>query len=259
MFKRKILGLIASLLVACNLVAQTTPLHKHHPEGMKVQSRFDCPDTYHRIQKPADSYASFLQNLPLKPSGSLVHNFDGSVNSKQNVYCAVIAIDVGTRDLQQCADAVMRLRAEYLYSQKRFNEIHFNFLSDGQPRYLTKYCQDPTSYDCFRRYLNYVYAFANTASLKNELHAKSIDQMEIGDVLIQSGSPFGHAVTVLDMCENNNGDQVFMLGQSYMPAQEIQVLLNPKTKESPWYPLKSGEIQTPEWTFRSLDLRSFTK
>lgn len=46
-----------------------------------------------------------------------------------------------------------------------------------------------------------------------------------------------------------------MLAQSYMPAQETQVLLNPRNK-TVWYDLPlNGEIKTPEWTFSASDLR----
>jgi hypothetical protein len=51
---------------------------------------------------------------------------------------------------------------------------------------------------------------------------------------------------------------MYMLAQSYMPAQETQILINPNDESlSPWYPLKDGEIKTPEWTFMSGDLRCF--
>jgi hypothetical protein len=37
--------------------------------------------------------------------------YNGAPKFRQDVHAAVIDIDVGTRDLQQCADATMRLRA----------------------------------------------------------------------------------------------------------------------------------------------------
>jgi hypothetical protein len=49
-----------------------------------------------------------------------------------------------------------------------------------------------------------------------------------------------------------------MLAQSYMPAQETQVLVNPdNTSLSPWYQLKDGKINTPEWDFNTSDLKHF--
>ena len=44
-----------------------------------------------------------------------------------------------------------------------------------------------------------------------------------------------------------------------MPAQDIQVLVNPKERDkSPWYTLKGeGNILTPEWGFTSADLKRF--
>jgi hypothetical protein len=38
---------------------------------------------------------------------------------------AVMDLPVGNKDLQQCADAIMRLRAEYLYRPGQFNSIRF--------------------------------------------------------------------------------------------------------------------------------------
>ena len=78
-------------------------------------------------------------------------------------------------------------------------------------------------------------------------------------VFIQKGRPFGHAVIVVDMCLNKiTGKKLYMLAQSYMPAQETQILVNRNNKTiNPWYELKKGDILTPEWNFIDTDLRRF--
>ena len=47
-----------------------------------------------------------------------------------------------------------------------------------------------------------------------------------------------------------------MLAQSYMPAQDIHVLRNDGAL-NPWYAVIPGatELQTPEWTFKTNQLR----
>lgn len=70
----------------------------------------------------------------------------------------------------------------------------------------------------------------------------------------------GHAVIVVDMAEDqNNGRKVFLLAQSFMPAQDIHVLKNPNDKTlSPQYDLNFGKIlETPEWTFSNTELKGF--
>ena len=168
-------------------------------------------------------------------------------------------MDVGTRDLQQCADAVMRLRAEYLFKHKRFSDIHFNFLSDGEPRYYADYAGNNRTHEKFRKYMTYIFSYANTKSLKDELKTVNIEDMQIGDVFIQSGDPFGHAITVMDMAKNDKGQKIFMFSQSFMPAQEIHILINKDDEKlSPWYPLDFGEsLFTPEWDFMATDLKRF--
>ena len=87
---------------------------------------------------------------------------------------------------------------------------------------------------------------------------QSLDKIKIGDVFIKGGNP-GHAVIIVDMAENDRGEKIFMLAQSYMPAQQTQILINPNDKElGVWYSLKGkDELITPEWDFSINQLRSF--
>jgi len=87
----------------------------------------------------------------------------------------------------------------------------------------------------------------------------NFSDMQIGDVLIQKGVPYGHAVTVMDMAADSEGRIIYMLSQSYMPAQDIHILKNPDHAElSPWYLIDSDdEIRTPQWIFYHGDLRRF--
>jgi hypothetical protein len=190
--------------------------------------------------------------------GTSVKYYTGDLKVNREVYCSVVDQDIDPVDLQQCADAVMRLRGEYLFKQKRYREIHFNFLSDGKPRHFIDYAKGDYSYAKFRKYMKYIFSYANTAWLRAELKVRFITDIQIGDVLIQKGNPYGLAVLVVNMAKDSTGNIVYMLAQSYMPAQETQILINPNIKvTSPWYPLKEGEITTPEWRFVSADLRHF--
>lgn len=107
--------------------------------------------------------------------------------------------------------------------------------------------------------MKYIFSYANTASLKQELESVQLNEMQVGDILIQSGNPYGHAVIVVNMAVDTAGNKKYMLAQSYMPAQETQILLNPnKPYPTPWYDLNDEkEILTPEWRFFRNDLRRF--
>jgi hypothetical protein len=218
------------------------------------------PEGYKRVDVATDSYGEYLRNLKLKTENNIVYLYDGTEKGSQSVHFAVIVMDVGKADLQQCADAVMRMRAEYLYSQKKYGEIHFNFLSDGKPRYFKDYANGDMSYNKFRNYMNYVFSYANTSSLKDELKpVASIYDIQIGDIFIQKGKPYGHAITVMDVAKNDSGEVLFLLAQSYMPAQEIHVLKNFENETiSPWYKIETGyDLPTPEWYFKYEDLYRF--
>lgn len=224
-----------------------------------IKSRFNSPPGFVREALPDNTFAKYLRNLPLKNINEPAVYFNGKIKSKTGIYISVVDMDIDAVDLQQCADAVMRLKAEYHYANKEYEKIHFNFISDGNPRFYKDYVNGDYSYSKFRKYLRYIFSYANTRSLHNEMLSIPLNSMQIGDVFIQTGNPFGHAVIVVDMVVNKQtGEKLFMLAQSYMPAQETQILINPEnSKISPWYQLKEGKIQTPEWLFSSEDLRRF--
>lgn len=246
-------------------------------EQSTVSSRFSPPSGFKRIDVSEKSFGHYLRNFPLLPDGESVHLYDGSLKSGQNVHAAVLDIDVGTRDLQQCADATMRLRAEYLFRENRYNEIAFNFtngwkfeykkwregkklLVKGNKTSWTVGEGKKESYHEFRKYLDEVFMYAGTLSLSKELKQKPLEDIEIGDIIIKGGSP-GHAVIIVDICINSdNGDKAFMIAQSYMPAQQIHILKNLQNKNSsPWYLISDIENQiiTPEWTFERDQVKTF--
>jgi len=205
----------------------------------------------------------------------LYHN--GAVKPNNEVYEAVVDLAIGSKDLHQCADAVMRLKAEYLWHQKQYDQIHFNFTNgfrvdyikwmqgkrikvDGNRTSWIKKTTPSNTYEDFWKYLEIIFMYAGTASLEKELISVDINKAKIGDVLIQGGYP-GHAVIIVDKAKNDStGENIYLIAQSYMPAQEIQILKNPENEKiSPWFELKEGTIRTPEWRFRSEDLKRFEK
>lgn len=236
---------------------------KNQDKTIRIKKISDIlvPAGYERILAKDLSFGRYLRNLALDTVDNSVYSYDGSVIMSENGYqYAIIDIDIGKRDLQQCADAVMRLRAEYLYHQKRYSEIHFNFLSDGKPRYYNNYTKGNKTYQKFRKYMDYIFAYANTGSLKKELKkVNKLEDLQIGDIFIQSGVPFGHAVIVVDVAkEVKTGKKIFMLAQSFMPAQSIHIMKNYNNELSPWYSVDFGDKLTlPSWTFYAHDLRRF--
>lgn len=228
--------------------------------GKTILNRYKAPQGFELVQTDTSSFAYYLQNLPLKAMGKKVKYYNGNEKANNNIYISVVEMEIDAQDLQQCADAVMRLKAEYHYHRKEYDKIHFNFISDGKARYYKDYVKGDYSYKSFRRYMRYIFSYANTASLFHELdRVINYNNMQIGDIFIQKGNPYGHAVIVVNMAVNNStGEKLFMLAQSYMPAQETQVLVNRNNMDiSPWYELKVGKVYTPEWEFYSGDLKRF--
>lgn len=83
-----------------------------------------APTGYRRVPAADDQFGAWLRRVGLKKDRT-VYPYDGSPKRNQDAQFAVLDVSVGHKDLQQCADAVMRLRSEFLYSQKDYLHIDF--------------------------------------------------------------------------------------------------------------------------------------
>lgn len=237
-------------------------------------NRVALPEGFERIKAEKGSFTHWLQHLPLKEGKPDVYLYDGSSKWNQSAHEFVLDIDVGKRDLQQCADAAMRLRAEYLYNNGKKDLIHFNYTNGAEVRYekwrqgympipkgsKVNWVQSSKAgegYDKFKKYMIQIFNYAGTYSLSKELKSIPFLSMQPGDLLVKGGSP-GHAVIIMDMCIHpTTGEKLFMLAQSYMPAQDIQILKNENNSTlSPWYSMDDidHDILTPEWGFDTSQL-----
>ena len=245
------------------------------PSGDVVSTRFPCPEGCTRMPLSQGSFGAYLRQFPLKPHGTAVYYHDGQEKIGA-AHAAVLELSTGNENLQQCADAVMRLRAEYLYQKKAYAQLHFNFTNNFSCRFdqWMRGCRvnvngNQTSWACtqqpdsgrssFDAWMKQVFIFAGTLSLERELQSVKATEVQSGDVWIKGGSP-GHAVIVMDVCQDSLGNRYFLLAQSYMPAQDMHVLRNyAQPGISPWFkvPENGQELETPEWTFQYNQLKRF--
>ena len=247
-------------------------------DSRPLADRIVPPNGYQRVPLAAGSFGAWLRQVPLRAGRSTVRLHNGNAKPDQSLHVAVLDIDTGRADLQQCADAVMRLRAEYLFSHGRAEQVCFHAASGDALPYTsyrkglrpppgrgspwTARAAPDASWAGFRSYLNSVFNIANSASLSRELIKVGDSRaIEPGQVFIESANArrYGHAVIVLDVAENAAGERVFLIAQSYMPAQDIHVLINPSDAQlSPWYRAPSdGALASPEWTFPAGSLKHF--
>lgn len=263
---------IFSLLPACTgLSSPNLPAEKfvssHEDISENKVEEIVLPPGFSRPVLASSGFGTWLRKLHLKKDKA-VYLYNGKKKSNQVAQYAVLDVSVGEEDLQQCADAVMRLRAEYLFSQGNYSSISFRasdgtLLSFSQWRNGIRYqlqgnklisrqtravCTDLRR--CFDTYLRLVFSYCGTASLQKSLHkVADIRDIKPGDVWIQGGYP-GHAMIVMDVVVNDRNEKRFLLAQSYMPAQDIHIVRNPAADSNPWYEVKEGQpLHTPEWTF----------
>ncbi len=234
------------------------------------------PVGYTRLQAGPNTFAAWLRHIDLKKDRT-VYMYNGAPKRNQQAQFAVLNVSVGHEDLQQCADAVMRLRAEFLYANNKFSSIIFytdqgtrlgfqqfangtRYRLSGRRLVPVQAGQPSSQRPAFDAYLITVFEYCGTHSLEKQLQTpKPITTVEPGDVLIKGGSP-GHAMIIVDAAQDKQGHRIYLLAQSYMPAQDIHIVINPGDPGlSPWYSADQAQklIETPEWTFTINQLRAW--
>lgn len=242
-----------------------------------IITRFTPPKGYFWEKNLPGSFSEYLINFPLHPKNFPVRDFNEVPITRQYNHVAILKIDVGDKDLQQCADAWIRLYSEYLWAQKRFDEIGFEFTSGqffswndykrgvrtqefkNKVRFI-KTGKTDDSYENFRKYLNIIFRYAGTISLDREsISVTQNSQIKPGDFLMKPGSP-GHSVIIVGVAKNYAGKKLYLLAESYMPAQDIHILVNrEKPKLSPWYELdvNAPKTVTAKYIFKPTSVKRY--
>jgi len=238
-------------------IEKTTIINK---DSLTIKSRVNIPKGYKHVAYRKGSFQEYLRNYKLKPFGTKIINYDNTEYFWQDGHIGILDIPVPKNGLQQCADALIRIRSEYLWDNNRKVEIGFNFTS-GQYCSWKQYAIDfrpkingnkvsfhktalvNHSKENFYKYLNLIYMYSGTLSLYNELpKINSAKDLMIGDMLIKGGSP-GHIVMICDEVINNKGEKLYLLFQGNTPAQSVHLVKNLEDSEiSPWYNLKQDAV-----------------
>lgn len=234
--------------------------------GVKVRAleeTFAPPEGYTRVPVEAGSFGAWLRGLPLRPEGASVRDFQGNtvLAADDARLAAVGELDVGSVNLQQCADSILRLHAEWRWASGQQERIAYRFTSGhlaAWPRYAagdrarvagSKVTWVPgsaakdDSRRAFRGYLDLLFTYAGTLSLQAEAARPSREQLRPGDFFVLGGSP-GHTVLVLDVATDAKGGRVALMGQGFTPAQDFHVLA---TRSGPWFSLDGDAVATPFW------------
>lgn len=236
-----------------------------------IETRFVPLPGYERISVEKGSYAEFIRTYKLKTFGSVAMEYDedtGSyVENEKASTAGVFELPANLNRWMQCADSIIMLYAEYLYSQRLYSDISFTFSNGFKCDWLT-YAQgnrfnaktskwelkaEPDdSYETFQKYIDLVYQYANTDSLRSDMSVTpGMKDINIGDAFVvgvrdlkaaaAAINPnieikYGHAIFVVDVAVNpTTGKTIFMLAEGNTPATEISIIENPNPEMGVWF------------------------
>ena len=250
-----------------------TSLLTDSPPTESISRRYPPPAGFRRVAVGPGSFAAWMRTLPIRLDRMGVRSYRGAPLDRPSA--GIIAMDVGSRDLMQCADSVIRLHAEYLWAHGRQDESAYRFTSGDETRWRdwvagerlhiegsrvrrTRGPARAPDHKSYRRWLDLVFTYAGTMSLARDAGSPSVDSpVEAGEFYVEAGSP-GHAVIVLDVVTNTDGLQLGLLGQGFMPAEDIHVLRSPLAVDGVWFRLPSRDdelLPTPSWRPFAADAR----
>ena len=231
-----------------------------NPNNYKTIGDIPTPWGYKRINGDDAAYSEFLRSLTLKGRGSNVMLYTGGKSRFQSLNYAVICMTL-LSNAEQCADACIRLRAEYLFSSGQYSRIHFKDVNGHTMSY-----SGGASRKAFNNYLRRVYGLASTYSLSREMRQRSLADMQPGDVFVYAAvdrpgnHKYGHAVMVMDVAKNKNGKKAFLLAEGNTPARDIHIMRNFENPfRSPWFFLDEDTdiLLLSVFPYKSNELRHF--
>jgi len=234
------------------------------PPMVPLSAHFPAPDGLKRVTVESGSFAHWLRGLPIRTDRANVLAYDGRPLFRPSA--AVVVLDVGKRDLQQCADTAIRLHAEYLWHTGKAGKAAYHFTSGDRSTYADwrrgeRFRIKGSKVDrvagrarghsraSWMSWLTNIFRYAGTQSLRRDARPIGDRPFEAGDVMVHPGGP-GHAVVVLDIATDADGRQFALIGQGFMPAEDLHVVKMAGAVDGLWFPLPAdgaSAVQTPSW------------
>lgn len=210
-------------------------------QAESVKEAYPPPAGAQRVAPNA--FGEWLQARTLRAADTPIRTHDGRI-----VYHNGRPLEMGIvrGDLQQCADSVIRLRAEWLREVGRMSDLDF-FATSGDPLPWQRYAagekpvaignkiewQSTTRNQSWDGWLQAVFTWAGTRSLA-AYETRPVSAPEPGDMLVQPGSP-GHAVVIFDVAKAD-GQTWLLIGEGFMPAQDFHIEHGPVGGWFAWGP-----------------------
>lgn len=146
-----------------------------------MKTRISPPPGYTRIDVKEGSFEAYLRDLPLRPHGYKVRYYDGREKRDTRVYCAVVDMEIGKRDLATMCGCCL-VFGQNICTSRRHTSGSFQFhewISGDYTKWAEGYRisvkgnqvswykakEEDYSYKTFRAYLDVVFAYAGTLSL----------------------------------------------------------------------------------------------
>jgi hypothetical protein len=199
-----------------------------------------------------------LRLLPLAAPGTPVRNYRGEivVPGEDEYLAAVVAIDIGSENLQQSADVILRLHAEWRWY---VNDLRMLYLSDtkaelplarwfagerltttgAEPRWIRQAAPKPKlDHADLRAYLDSVFAWSSGRALPGESVPLAPENLEPGAFFLHAGPP-AEVLVVLDVATSPAGKRAMLLAQALNPAESVHVLR--PNRDSVWFPVRTDQ------------------
>ncbi|MCD4749846.1 MAG: DUF4846 domain-containing protein [Thermoanaerobaculales bacterium] len=238
------------------------------PDLAPLEVVFPAPSGTMRVVVGQEEFAAWLRGLPVRLDRTEVVDYVG--RRVRAAAAAVVLLDLGRGDLQQCADMILRLHAEYLWASGHAVDACYHFTSgdlsshEGWLRGDRFVAQGrgvqridggarPAGHAGYRSWLQHLFVYAGTLSLGLDSVMVEVNEpIRPGDFFVTPGSP-GHAVIVLDVVQGENGSLFGLIGQGFTPAQELHIIqgAGAGVLDGAWFPLPSSEgdtLDVPTWT-----------
>lgn len=230
-----------------------------------IEEHIKPPLGYIRVNVVPGSFEEYLRQLPVVDGLSDVKDYKNRqrVAANDSALAAVIPVDIFGKKLWQCMDIILVFYADYLLQNQKQDQIKFplpdgtilswnDWMKGNRPTFqglnfkIFNKASPDSSAKNYERYLNCIFEYSGTQTFFYNYPQVQINDFKPGDFIVKKGSK-GHAVLIMDLATNEDGEKIVLIGQGDTPACQFYLLKN--KQGSPWFKI------TDKSTYPDLPIR----